>query len=161
MAAMLICFALLVGAWAFVTAKLSSAPREKLGPIENRLRGNRVTEAILPPQVVATRPPWLDLAEHFVVYLPFGLMAGAAGTIAARWRGNRARKIATATFALAAAAWALHDEYRQIVLPDRSADWDDLIAGWSGIAAGLLIYYLCTVLIRKILKRTNPAKPQT
>lgn len=141
--------------WMMVTSHLTSAPRDTLAPIENRLRATRVSMAVLPP----TRPPWFDLLNHFVIYVPFGVMAGVAGWLAGERWNPHAGRIAAGACVLLAAAWVLWDEARQIALPDRNADWDDLIAGWCGVLAGWLLFVAARRLLPR-LRRLVTRQPQ-
>ncbi len=139
--------ALLAGflGWGYVMMRLTSASRVGVDEFENRVRHRLVREGLMPPEYRHWYPERLDLVKHLLLYAPFGLMAGLAGTvIRSAPRGSFHR-----LFTRSHPAWALIgtglvlaaiDEARQIWIPSRSADVLDLLAGWMGIGLAFALW---------------------
>ncbi len=47
-------------------------------------------------------------------------------------------------------------EYGQMFLPERSADWRDVLWGWLGLAAGYASARVCRALLRRLRHRARP-----
>ncbi len=119
---------------------LTTAPRTSIAQMETAVRRNDFVQAWVPQPVRDFRPESWDLYQHFLLNVPFGILAGFGGVLAGiAFRGN-VRRWAVAVFLSLAAGWALYTEWRQVALPDRSAGWDDLLANWAGLAAGFAVW---------------------
>ncbi|MEO8376513.1 MAG: hypothetical protein ABI579_02495 [Candidatus Sumerlaeota bacterium] len=139
--------------WTVLTAHLAVMSRPALNHIENIFRGFLISHHVLSPEWKHYQPPEWDLIQHFVFYAPYGIFAGALGTLLGRWMGRLTGQIAEVTALGFGFSVAFYDEMQQGGLPDRLADFDDLFSGWAGTAVAFAVYLLVASLIARRKRR--------
>ena len=87
---------------------------------------------------------------HFMVYLLWGGLLSALVYLYGLSRAKQALIVLSAGF-----IYACSDEFHQLFIPGRGAQWSDVFLDFSGVAAGLVIFWLIS---RFVHKRRNKNK---
>ncbi|HMZ52328.1 MAG TPA: hypothetical protein PK988_08680 [Candidatus Sumerlaeota bacterium] len=147
--ATLVALIIVVIVWTMLTAHLAVMSRHGLNQIENFFREFLISRKILSPEWKHYQPPAWDLLQHVLFYAPYGLFAGALGSLMRSWRGPIHARIAEVVGLGFGFGAALFDELRQSGMVDRRPGFDDLFSGWAGIA----IAFACYLLIAQLWRR--------
>lgn len=147
--ASLVAIGVLVGLWIVVVGWLAVLPKETAASANRLVWSLPFARDLLPPHITDLSQVHIDLVLHFVFYLPFGLLAAAAG-VAARRRDDEVLNPRVALFiAGGACAWAGIDELRQLAIVDRSSTWLDFLGGAAGVCFGLAVAWILAAGLHK------------
>jgi VanZ family protein len=91
------------------------------------LVANLLVAGARPVAVGLFQPPW-DKVAHLSYFAALGGLFGIAAGGERLWRA-----------VLPLALFACGEEWRQAYLPGREAGWEDVVANFAGIAAGLVV----------------------
>ncbi len=139
----------------YIAHRLSIAQKTSLTSASHAIRQNPWVVQNVPRAWRLYQLPHLDLYQHYFFYIPFGMFAGVLASLARQWRGAMAHRIVFAGMIGFALGWTILEEWAQVKLPDRSADWSDLFAGWGGIVTGVAIYLIHEAVLKRRRERLS------
>lgn len=81
---------------------------------------------------------------HFMVYLLWGGLLSALVYLYGLSRAKQALIVLSAGF-----VYACSDEFHQLFIPGRGAQWSDVFLDFSGVAAGLAVFWIISCFFAK------------
>jgi VanZ family protein len=115
---------------------ISTLPSDRTAAFEQSVRRHEKVEELLPRKVRRFKPRHQDLYLHFFLFLPYGVMAAAAGHAGVALWGSSSKRRSFGIALGVALLVPLYEEYRQLSVPSRTASFEDLYASWAGILVG-------------------------
>ncbi|MBX3728769.1 MAG: VanZ family protein [Candidatus Sumerlaeia bacterium] len=146
-----------LGYWQ-ATNWISTLPSDRTSQFEQSVRRHEKVVELLPRNVRRFKPRHQDLYLHFFLFLPYGVMAAAAGRAGVALWGTSWRRRSFGIALGVALLVPLYEEYRQLSVPSRTASFEDLYASWAGILVGFGLAWLTGRIVAAGVRRWRRRK---